>query len=276
MYRLSAEETAAALKTFGLDRPSGSGFAFRDDASSTRYDWHAHDYHQLIYATDSAIQIESRNACHLLPPGGAAWIPAHASHRTLLAGRGGASLFLAPNGASCAGGEVRSLSTSPVMREMILHALRWPWGEAERDPVARSFFQTFALMCDEWLRRDQPFGFPKARHAGICRAMDYAFANLATASQSGASTAAAMSERSFRRRFTEETGVSWQAWIAQTRILSAMAMLAEGRRVTEIAADVGYASLSAFAQAFTRSTGERPGDYRRRLLGRTSDDGRDA
>ncbi len=61
-----------------------------------------------------------------------------------------------------------------------------------------------------------------------------------------------MSERSFRRHFAEETGMGWQAWLAQARILTAMTALAAGDRVTNVAADTGYASLSAFAKAFAR------------------------
>ena len=58
--------------------------------------------------------------------------------------------------------------------------------------------------------------------------------------------------------------MSWQAWLAQARIMIAMGRLAEGGRVTDVAGDVGYASLSAFAKAFTQLAGELPAAYRAR------------
>jgi AraC-like DNA-binding protein len=46
----------------------------------------------------------------------------------------------------------------------------------------------------------------------------------------------------------------------------AMELLTEGRRVTDVAADVGYASLSAFATAFTKLAGEAPMSFRQRQM----------
>ena len=46
---------------------------------------------------------------------------------------------------------------SPVIREMMLYALRWPIGRAESDPVADSFFRTLAdlVRIDEARAREQ-------------------------------------------------------------------------------------------------------------------------
>jgi AraC-like DNA-binding protein len=148
---------------------------------------------------------------------------------------------------------------------MILHALRWPQDVADRDPVARSFFGTLALMCGEWLESELPLTLPAAAHPGIVRAMDRAAVDPARADLAMAVAAAAMSERSFRRAFLRETGMGWQAWLTQLRILRAMGMLADGGRVTDVAAEVGYASLSAFAKAFAHLAGEGPATYRARL-----------
>ncbi|MDB5687309.1 MAG: AraC family transcriptional regulator [Rhizorhabdus sp.] len=108
-------------------------------------------------------------------------------------------------------------------------------------------------------------GLPSGRSSGIVRAMDQALADIGAVTQEAAWKTAGMSERSFRRAFAAETGTSWQAWLIQARMLTAMSLLAEGRRVTDVAADVGYASLSAFAKAFVRLTGEAPAQYRARV-----------
>jgi AraC-like DNA-binding protein len=263
MRILTPDETREALRGFGLDKPSGTGFAFLDPSRNVFYDWHAHDYHQLVYAIDGPSQIETRAGRYILPAGRAAWTPAGLEHRTLVSTARGAALYFSPEMVSDTSERIRILVAGPLMREMILHATRWPRGESENDPLAASFFRTLALLCAEWLEAELPLFLPSATNPAIVRAMDFAASDLAAASQTGAAAAAAMSERSFRRTFAKETGMSWQAWLGQARILSAMGLLTEGRRVTDVAAKVGYASLSAFANAFYKLAGEPPASFRR-------------
>lgn len=150
------------------------------------------------------------------------------------------------------------------MREMILFSTRWPLGASETDPLADSFLRALALLCGEWLQRELPLFLPSAAHPSIRRAMDYALHDLAAATLSEALGHAALSERTFRRLFARETGLSWQNWLGQARIQMAMGLLIQGQRITDVAADVGYASLSAFAKAFARVAGEGPAQFRQR------------
>jgi AraC-like DNA-binding protein len=265
MRRLDEQETTATLRDYRLDRPRGPGFAFRDQARNTFYDWHSHEYHQLLYAVGATTQIETERARYLLPAGRAAWIPAGVSHRTLITDTEGASLYFAPQTVRDTEGRVRILVASPVMREMILHALRWPLGASDTDPVACSFFGTLGLMCSQWLESELPLCLPTARHRAIKRAMDIAAGDPGGASLDGALAVASLSERTFRRIFTRETGMTWQAWLTQARILEAAGQLTRGGRITNVAAEVGYASLSAFARAFRELMGESPAEFRRRV-----------
>jgi AraC-like DNA-binding protein len=264
MRRLNAKETRNTLRRHGLEAKGTPAFAFRDRARHIFYDWHAHPNHQLIFALEGPTQIETEAARFLLPVGRAAWIPAGVRHRTLIADADGTSLFFARRSVADKSGRVRILAADPLMREMVVHAMRWPLGAAEKDPVAASFFRTLSLLCARWLESELPLSLPGAKHPALARAMDHALARLDRATQAGALKAAGMSERSFRRVFLAETGMTWQAWLTQARILNAMTLLAEGRRVTDVAAEVGYRSLSAFAKAFAQLSGETPVVYRRR------------
>jgi len=264
MRQLDEQETSRRIRGYRLDQPSGPGFAFRDRARNTAYGWHTHEYHQLIYAAAGVTQVETAGARYVLPAGGAAWIPAGVRHRTLVGDVDGVSLYFSPDSVVSPGTGVRVLVASPVMREMILHASQWSLGTSEVDPVAASFFLTLALMCDEWLEAELSFTLPSATHAGLTRAMDYAFAELAEASLNGALAAAAMSERTFRRAFLRETGLTWQSWLTRARVLAGLSLLMQGRRVSEVATEVGYNSLSAFAKAFAKLTGKSPGELRAR------------
>lgn len=271
MRRLNEHETTTRLRDYRLDQPRGPGFAFRDRARNTLYDWHTHDYHQLLYAVAGTTHVETEHGRYLLPAGRAAWIPVGTRHRTLIADVDTASLYFAPGSVTDSQRRVRILTASPVMREMILHAMRWPLGVSEADAMASSFFRTLGLMCSECLESELLLSLPGARHPGIQKAMDHVVANPSRATLAGALQAAAMSERTFRRAFRRETGMTWLAWLGQARIMEAASRLSDGARITDVAADVGYSSLSAFAKAFKQLTGESPTEFRRRANADPSD-----
>jgi AraC-like DNA-binding protein len=77
---------------------------------------------------------------------------------------------------------------------------------------------------------------------------------------------AGVSVRTLARRFAEEAGMPWRAFLQRARLIAAMEQLAASEAsVTEAAFAVGFDSLSAFSTAFRRFVGERPADYRRRF-----------
>lgn len=69
----------------------------------------------------------------------------------------------------------------------------------------------------------------------------------------------------FCRAFKESTGLSPHAWLRQHRLEQAMLLLRDtDTSIALVAAELGYASQTAFAAAFRRLTGETPSDWRRR------------
>jgi AraC-like DNA-binding protein len=80
-------------------------------------------------------------------------------------------------------------------------------------------------------------------------------------------SAVGVSERSLRRAFSAVTNMSWREYLLQSRLMRAMAILAEpGPTVLEAATRVGFGSASAFTRAFSKYTGETPTVYRQRVL----------
>jgi transcriptional regulator GlxA family with amidase domain len=76
---------------------------------------------------------------------------------------------------------------------------------------------------------------------------------------------AAMSRRSFVRRFTAATGNAPRTYVQRARIEVAKRALESGRDpIGAIAARCGYADLAAFRRIFVRFTGLAPADYRAR------------
>jgi AraC family transcriptional regulator len=75
-----------------------------------------------------------------------------------------------------------------------------------------------------------------------------------------------MSRFHFCRAFKESTGLSPHAWLRQHRLEQAMDLLRDAdASVVSVAAELGYASQTAFAAAFRKLTGEAPSDWRRRM-----------
>ena len=76
---------------------------------------------------------------------------------------------------------------------------------------------------------------------------------------------AGLSRFHFCRAFKESTGLSPHAWLRQRRLEQAMNMLRDtDHSIVSVAAELGYASQTAFAAAFRKLTGEAPSDWRRR------------
>ena len=77
---------------------------------------------------------------------------------------------------------------------------------------------------------------------------------------------AAMSERTFARRFTAETGTTPHKWLTQQRVLAARTLLeASDLPVEQIADRVGFNSAVVLRDHFRRATGLSPQAYRRRF-----------
>lgn len=82
-----------------------------------------------------------------------------------------------------------------------------------------------------------------------------------------AARALALSERSLRRRLSEE-GWSYSAILQESQLLLAQQLLGDPTlSIQQIGSDVGFASVAAFHRAFKRWTGESPAAFRTTQLG---------
>lgn len=88
--------------------------------------------------------------------------------------------------------------------------------------------------------------------------LDAEFSTAALARQ------ARMSERTFARRFTDETGTTPLKWLTLQRVLHARTLLKETTlSIEEIASICGLGSGALLRHHFRRLVGVTPADYRR-------------
>jgi AraC-like DNA-binding protein/quercetin dioxygenase-like cupin family protein len=230
--------------------------------------WHRHDFHQIEYAFRGVVEVETAAAHYLLPPQQAAWMPAGLAHCTTLKKVRTVSVLFEPEMVPGAGDRARILPASPLIREMIVHAARWPVDRPHSDPLADAFFEALAGLTLEWLDRKTPLCLPTSTDPVVAAAMAYTNANLQGVTSNAVCHAAGVSERTLRRRFAATTGITWRQYLLHSRLLRAMALLAEpGPSVLDVATTVGFDSVSAFTRAFTRYAGQSPTAYRRRVTG---------
>lgn len=230
--------------------------------------WHSHEVHQIEYAIGGVVEVETASAHYLLPPQQAAWIPAGLEHQATMAPavRTVAVMF-DPMMIAAGGGRARILAVSPLIREMMIYALRWPIDRPHGDDISDSFFRTLADLVTEALDHEAPLSLPTSEHPIVAAAMTYTKENLQSVSADEVSRAVAVSERTLRRLFHDELGLPWRTYLLHARMLRAMALLASpGRSVQETSTAVGFDSLSSFTRAFTQFSGETPSTYRKRVV----------
>jgi AraC-like DNA-binding protein/quercetin dioxygenase-like cupin family protein len=235
--------------------------------------WHSHEVHQIEYALQGVVEVETDAGHYLLPPQQAAWIPAGLEHQAVMnpdvktvAVMFDAQMF--PD----TGDRARIIAVSPLIREMMIYALRWPIDRdlcaTEDSAVSDGFFRTMAHLVTEALDHEAPLSLPTSEHPIVAAALAFTKANLESVTAEDVSRAVAVSERTLRRLFSDTLGLSWRTYLLHARMLRAMALLAApGQSVQATSSAVGFDSLSSFTRSFAQFCGETPSAYRKRVAG---------
>ena len=221
---------------------------FLHDVTERRHD---PSWHQLTFATRGHLEVITGETRRLVPADRAVWVPAGVAHTAVMrAPISMRSLFVAIGANRGATDRVRTIAVTALLRELILHVSRL--GALDRaEPVqARLAGVLFDLLdaADE-----VPLDLPSPRDPRARR-----FAELVTkepgdhASIATLARKAGASLRTLERCFVAETGLTAGEWRRRVRLFHALRLLEAGGSVTEVAFDVGYASVSAFSQAFSR------------------------
>lgn len=248
-----------------IDSIQKSAFTVHMHAGAFHIPWHAHQPHQLVYAEEGVLNIQTERRAFLLPARHAAWIPANCVHglRSQNSELQLWSLYFKqrecePEILSCLG--IFAIST--LAREMIMFTSRWPFDGAA-DAVECSFYETIRLVAAEWCSQPLPLVLPIPQDRQLVQVTTYTQKHLATQlSASSVAAQYAMSSRTLMRQFQKHLGMTFGAYLRTARMAKAIDLLTQpSMSVTEVAYAVGYRSLSSFTQAFRQVTGLRPSEY---------------
>jgi AraC-like DNA-binding protein/quercetin dioxygenase-like cupin family protein len=268
--RVLSEPAKPARRVIELRRGGralGGSYLYEGDGLITG--WHSHEVHQIEYALHGVVEVETDSAHYLLPPQQAAWIPAGLDHQAVMNPDVKTVAVMFDRELIAEGGDrARILAVSPLIREMMIYALRWPIDRARGDDESDGFFRTLSHLVCEALDHEAPLSLPTSDHPIVAEAMAYTKAHLESVTAEDVSRAVSVSERTLRRLFQDTLGLSWRTYLLHARMLRAMALLAApGQSVRRTASSVGFDSLSSFTRAFTQFCGETPSMYRKRVAG---------
>jgi AraC-like DNA-binding protein len=173
----------------------------------------------------------------------------------------GWGVFILPHG--CAGLPLSpcTIRVSALLREAVLRAATWPSGSQD-DPSSN----IEAVILDEIRTLPvESLGLPLPEEGRLARiAQEYIKDPSDERDLESWARWAAVGSRTLSRRFVSETGFTFTAWRQRARLLRSLEMLASGLSVTNVAADLGYSTTSAFIGLFRRTFRERPSLYRSR------------
>ncbi|MBN3778218.1 AraC family transcriptional regulator [Burkholderia sp. Ac-20345] len=222
---------------------------------------HRHPRAQLVYTTTGIAEVIACQSLWMIPPHRALWIPPDLPHAMRAHGQlEMRTAYVDPQAYRSATPNQPSLvNVSPLLRELIVRASSFP---VEVSPDGRDDLVIQLMLAEiEW-SAEQPLRLPSGQDRRLARVCDAMLANPADqrtltewAHEVGASS------RTLARLFAAETGLSFSQWRQQARISAARPLLASGRSVIAVAAELGYETTSAFSTVFRRFSGMTPSAY---------------
>ncbi|WP_223356279.1 helix-turn-helix domain-containing protein [Leifsonia sp. ZF2019] len=231
------------LHRFPLDR--GEGF-----------DAHAHDDHQLIWASAGVLTVEVGARYWVLPTTLGLWMPAGIVHAPLAVRESVMEgLYFDPARTPVDWTEPTVLQMGPLSRQLVSYLAR-DLGAEERQRAERVLLDTLEPVGRRAIAVPVPAD-PRARD--VARLLLDDPADARSLDEFGRDVGA--SSRTLLRLFQSETGMSFGTWRTHARIQASVALLAEGEPVSRVAYRVGYSTPSAFIAAFHRVSGTTPGAY---------------
>ncbi|PXW94974.1 AraC-like DNA-binding protein [Sphaerotilus hippei] len=250
-------------------------------AADTRVDPHAHAWAQLSYSAAGVTRVTAGTSTYIVPPSRAVWIPAGVEHAvTVVQAADLRTLYFhqAPEPVEArAGGpgpwdRCRVVEVSSLLRELVqqLVVLETDAPGLEGGPPAPSGpartarEHCLATLAVDELRQARclPLGvaLPQDRRLrGLCEAVLDDPVRHATLE--GWAAEAGASARTIARLFRHELGASFVQWRQQVLLARALSLAARGRPMSHIAAELGYASPSAFSAMVTRTVGMSPSRF---------------
>lgn len=218
---------------------------------------HSHAWGQVTYALDGVVRVTVGNSAWIVPPMRAIWTPPNAMHQvTTLEKARLRALYIHADSAPFGGGGCEVLEVSSLLRELILALSQVDAGEPREALLSALILDEVARSATLPIRIALP---SDKRLKALCATLMADPASPLTleewAQRAGASS------RTLARLFERDLGMSFSQWRQQVRLAHAAALITRGLPLSMVAAELGYASQSAFSAMFRKTFGQSPSAF---------------
>ena len=220
---------------------------------------HRHSWHQLVYATTGVMTVTTPAGSWVVPPHRGVWVPGGTEHSIQISGAVSMRTIYLWKGVRRLPKTCHVLSVSPLLRELIAHAVSLDILDRRVDAQRR----LMDVILDQLAALPvAAMNIPQPKDARALKLATHLQANPGERRPLGAlGRVVGASPRTLERLFKADTGMSLGRWRQQLRLAHSLRLLAVGQPVTSVALDVGYDSPSAFVSSFHKTFGTTPGRY---------------
>lgn len=217
---------------------------------------------RFLFSRKGVVQVGTETEALFLPPRFGLWVPANVSHTLHIVQAVELEFLHVADGVlgACTDVALSVVEVDDFATAFIHHICTDMPSEFAPDSPAARRMRVLLDLLQEMPEVDLRIPMPRsARMADMCavicaqpsapHGLDWWASRLG------------MSTRTFARHFAAETGVTFQAWRQNLRLISSVGLLRSGLSVTAVALDMGYANPSAFIHAFRKRFGISPARF---------------
>lgn len=218
---------------------------------------HSHPWGQVTYAIDGVIRVTVGNSTWIVPPLRAIWIPPGRPHGIVVLEKARLrTLYVDAGHAPFKDDNCEVLEISTLLRELIVTLSQVD------DQEPREAWLT-ALILDELSRSaTRPIRVALPTEKRLKTLCDTLIADPASPlTLRDWSQRVGASERTLARLFAQDLGMTFGQWRQQVRLAHAAPLIASGQPLAQVAAELGYASQSAFSAMFRKTFGQSPSAF---------------
>ena len=220
---------------------------------------HHHLTHQIVYASSGLVEVTTQAGTWVAPPDRAIWIPALAWHEHRFYGNTEFNcVSIEPSARPFADDAPVVVAVTGLVRELIVE------GSRTSDPTCPAQQRLRLVLLDQLRRTDETaLSLRTPSDDRLVHACAIVTADLTrNHSLADLGRTVGASERTLSRLLRDELELTYPQWRTSVRLHRALILLAEGAGVTEVAHRCGWATPSAFIDAYRRVLGHTPGSRR--------------
>ena len=234
---------------------------FRNDPAFSVYPSHGHAWGEFIYAFNGIMEVNIEHIDYITPPPYGIWLPPHLKHSGLnRTDVSHGTLYVHESLCATLPAQAGIMLTTPLVSALLNHLKDHP------QPIdSAEHLRLLHVLLDQLQTANMISSYlPHSEHIGLKNILN--FLHQYPADQSSLAQLASMSnmtERTLARHSLKELGMSLHEWRQRLKVIKAISLLNEGKKIESIALDLGYANSTAFINMFKRWMNVTPDQFRK-------------